>query len=93
MRSPWLNIHQSLPITATHYEPYATVDGMGDEGPVAMVISEPCGHLFYKIFNTICKTRRGPTTNTHLFKWSQSHCDGISDEEKVDVCEKGFPNQ
>ena len=42
--------------------------------------------------NKICKTRRDPTTNKHLFKWSHSHCDGISDGKKVDVYEKGFPN-
>ena len=34
--------------------------------------------------NKICKTRKDPTTNKHLFKWSQSyhesydHCDGIN---------------
>ena len=32
--------------------------------------------------NKICKTRRDPTTNKHLFKWSHSHCDGISDGQK-----------
>ena len=33
--------------------------------------------------NKVCKTRRDPTANRHLFKWNHSQCDGISDREKM----------